>query len=500
VTFTVAAATTQASQVIDGTGASSGGTLTATATGQSGLSVSGGSNKTFTMAAPPSSFSLAWSPTSGAYGTGSVLTATLDATAVNSTSLSIPLTSTISGVSPGSVTIVIGAGSTSGTYTLSGASVTGGTGGTVTTAATSQAAGGFALTFSGGQKTYTMSAVNEVALGQTQGGTASTSVVNNVNDYMRYTITGGVPNDTVSVTTFGNQPYDGGRIWPEGSTGPGGATSGNTFTLTLDANGSFDSGYTRYWIAAGTYTYRVTFAATGHTRSVIVTTYVPNVTIAYNPVGTGTSQYATSQVFGYSGVYVSNLNGTSTYPNGFAITLAFNTSLYTALSNSLSIASGNNGQYALARGHGTNIVATVTAQYCASTSLTVVVPAQVTYGGSNFRAEYGVTTSQYNGAANLIYPVYVTRSQYAGNLGTYYGIFRNPDAGGIFYWTNQAIASDGTYNVSVAAFYDTFFTAAAAEGTDARTGQTFGTAIPPIFSAGNSGETGYNLFSDRGQF
>jgi hypothetical protein len=522
VAFTVAAATSQASQIIDGTSATSGGTLVATATSQSGLSVSGGSTKTFTMSAPPSQFSVAWSPTSGAYGTGSVLTATLDATAVNSTSLSIPLTSTITGISSTSVTIVIGAGSTSGTYSLSGSGATGGTGGTVTTAAVSQTAGGFALTFAGGQKSYTMNAVNEV-LQISAGGTPATSVNININDNIAYTIDGGVPNDTVTWRASGNQPYlSGSRTWPEGYTGtpsaplsgfPTGGPGANNGTFTLDGTGQFNSGLHAYWNTAGTYVVTVTFASTGHTRTATVVTYIPNMTINYYSIGLEATQNAVSQTFGYSSVFIVNQNGIIGLPfsvivnalnnavSGDGSALALSSPLPAYLADS-----GANATYALARNHRTDIVATIIAQYCASTAISVVVPAQVTYTNTSWFQEYGLPLAQYNAAMQYIYPVYASRNQYVGNTRTGYGFFRNPEAGGIYYWATNWLDANGSWSNggtprTIQEFYDAILYSGS-QTIDPRTGQGFGIVQPSVFYAGSYGatDTGYNRFSDRGHF
>lgn len=501
VNFVVTSGTSQANQSVDGTGASSGGTLVATATAQSGLSVSGSTTRTYTMAAPPTQFSLAWSPTSGAFGTSSVLTATLDAQAVNSTSLSIPLTSTITGISSVTATIVIGAGSTSGTYTLNGAAATGGAGGTVATAATSQTAGGFALTFAGGNKTYTMSAVNETFVGQVSGGTASASVNLNVNDLMRYVISGGVPGDTFSWKVYGNQPFGatGSRVWPEGYTnGPVSGALANYGTYTLDANGAFDSGYVAFWNSPGTYTYEATFAATGHVKTVTATTYIPNITVSYWPIGVGTGLYATSQVFAYSGTNIRNEN--ASFGVGFSLSTAI-VNLYSSSASPGTLGpAGQNAIHALARSHPTTVTYTVSAQYCAPTAKAIVVPAEVIYTGADWRAEYGISAAQYTQASNIVYPVYVLRNQYTGNAGNYYGLFRNPDASGAAFWTTRWWNSGGQILLgSVADFYDEFF-ASAANLTDPRTSQPYGTTVPSLFYTCNTGDAGYNIFSDRGHF
>ena len=517
VNFVVTSGTSQANQSIDGTGATSGGTLVATATSQSGLTVSGSATRTYTMAAPPTQFSLAWSPTSGAFGTGSVLTATLDAQAVNSTSLSIPLTSTISGVSSVTATIVIGAGSTSGTYTLSGSGASGGTGGTVTTAATSQTAGGFALTFAGGQKTFTMSAVNEVFQAQAQGGTAAQNINITVSQQLRYTVTGGVPNTTFTWSVAGNQPYQSGRIWPDGTTGPGGVTILNSGTLSLDASGNYDSGYDAFWIAAGTYTETLVFAATGHTRTSTVTTYVPNVATGVNNGdvgGTGITQNSTSIVQAWRQVVLTNSN--TGYPFNISYSLSVTPPSASPFGKTGTLGGGASVTQYLPRGHGRTISWTVTAQYCASTTVATSVLAEVNYDSVDAIAEYGFTQAQINTAAtgtNCLYNLYISRGLFTGTTGSYYGLFRAPDAGGAAYWINTWISTDGSYSTGNGNFNDlvnSFFSAAKGSvATDSRTGLPPGDGRPSVFDVGGPGGStitggsgagdGYSLYYDRGR-
>jgi hypothetical protein len=138
---------------------------------------------------------------------------------------------------------------------------------------------------------------------------------------------------------------------------------------------------------------------------------------------------------------------------------------------------------------------TLTQTNQAETVLTLAIPAHVTYGFTQFKAEYGLTDTSAQVAEGTIYPMYSTRNEYqieqteSSSL-IRYGLYRNPDAPGMYFWTDAAVfqysetPGQPPGNTLKAAFFASAEDVEPGRSLTPRTNYTTG--------------TGYDKFSDRG--
>jgi hypothetical protein len=125
-------------------------------------------------------YAVQFNPVSGAYGVAATLFVYLSNIAPSNYSFSIPYTSTIPGVSSGSVTVNVSTGATSGYAIVNLSGVTGGSGGTLlTTVSATQNT----LTFAGNQSTFIMSAQSSTAAPAPAQGVYGTNASTPVNNY-----------------------------------------------------------------------------------------------------------------------------------------------------------------------------------------------------------------------------------------------------------------------------------------------------------------------------
>jgi hypothetical protein len=168
---------------------------------------------------------------------------------------------------------------------------------------------------------------------------------------------------------------------------------------------------------------------------------------------------------------------------------------YTATSfgnaSSGTLANNNNAQIRIANPHsaGTATV-TLTQTNQAETVLTLAIPAHVTYGFAQFGAEYGFSGTQLSRAQGFLYDLYTTNDTYSipqtesSDL-IKYGLYRNPDAEGLAYWTNY-----GQPDMSDAEVTRNFFAALTPGDSDYTRSNERQTA----YLTG----TGYDKFFDKG--
>jgi len=294
-----------------------------------------------------------------------------------------------------------------------------------------------------------------------------------IGSVLTYTVTG-TPNTQATYSWTG--------VKPDGSNYTGLAT--NTFTLsaagTAGASGVFLSG-------PGTFTFTVTFAATGTVRSATTqslinatwTTLAVTSLDILNAASTTGQRGATLQNnTGYGGLnYVATGPYTATaYGNASSGTLGVYQNVQIRIANPHSA--------------GTATV-TLTQTNQAETVLTLAIPAHVTYGFTELQAEYGLTGTQIAIGQGVIYPLYASRDAYSVAGSTRYGLYRNPEVDGFVYWLGlldtfgQTSTTVPTEDLKVS-----FFAGASLTTQD-------GTRMLTPSTSYITG-TGYDKFEDRG--
>jgi hypothetical protein len=297
---------------------------------------------------------------------------------------------------------------------------------------------------------------------------------------------GSVLTYTVNGTPNTQATYSWTGVKPDGSSYTGLAT--NTFTLngsgTATASGVFLSG-------PGTFVFTVVFAATGSTRSATTASLI-NATWETLAVASLDILNAASTT-GQRGARLQNNTGYGGL--NYVATGPYTTTIY-GVSSSGTLAANNNAPIRIANPHaaGTATV-TLTQTNQAQTVLTLAIPAHITYGWAQWAAEYGADAPTVSMAQTYVDPLYRTRNEYqieqteSSSL-IKYGLYRNPDAEGVDYWTDYIIAnyglSPGPQGLNT--FRQTFF--AGLGGDDPPRAESPQTS----FRTG----TGYNIFFDRG--
>lgn len=256
---------------------------------------------------------------------------------------------------------------------------------------------------------------------------------------------------------------------------PSGSTA-TTITGTVNPLSATGTGTISFTPAQpGSYTLTVTFAASGNVitfslKSLIKATFTNGVVTLTVP-GTAQRRIGLTNNTGYGslGYELSGYTASAQSPR-----TASGTILGSAEGISIYLANPHDGGTA---------TMTLTQTNQADTTLTLAIPAQVTYGWAEFKTEYNLTDAQISFAQNTVLPYYTSNAAYTTTLATTnktrYGLYRNPDTVGM-----NSYARMTTFNATV------FFAGV--------TGTTDPTRANTAGKTGYLTGTGYNIFFNRG--
>lgn len=286
----------------------------------------------------------------------------------------------------------------------------------------------------------------------------------NVSTVQSYSISGGKGGSSVTYNWAGTLPS-------------GAAATAINGTVTLSTTGTGTFSFTP--AQPGSFTLTVTFSSgnivTFTTKSLIKATFVDFGVAALTVTG-ATTTTAQRQI--------KLTNNTGYASLGYSLSGGYTSTGFGNPGTGTISGVGGSATINLANPHsGGTATMTLNQTNQAETTISLAIPAQVTYGWAEFKAEYNLTDAQISFAQNTVLPFYTGNTAYTTSLTTTnktrYGLYRNPDAAGMYSYARMT-----TFNATV------FFGGV--------TGTTDPTRANTASKTGYLTGTGYNIFFDRG--
>jgi len=330
-----------------------------------------------------------------------------------------------------------------------------------------------------GTETFTVSISTS---GGTVLATSGSVIVRDVyNEIVTATSGGG---STFNVSTAQSYSISGGKGGSSGHTyrwagtlpsGAAAAVISGTVTLTSTGTGTFSFTPTQ----PGSFTLTVTFTSgkivTFTTMSLIKATFTNIGVLALSATNKSTT---TAQ----RRIQLTNNTGYASL--GYTLSGGYTSTGFGAAASGTISGVGGSAIISLANPHdGGTATMTLNQTNQAETTISLAIPAQVTYGWAEFKAEYNLTDAQISFAQNTVLPYYTGNTSYTTTLATTnktrYGLYRNPDTAGM-----NSYARMTTFNATV-------FFAGVTGATDPTRANT---ASKTDYLTG----TGYDIFFNRG--